>query len=132
MLTPLGEIVRDCWLAIPAHFPTMTLDAYVVMPNHIHGIITIRADINGMPMVDNVTDQGRRGPSRQSLSAAVGSFKASVSRQFNVIRGASQPPVWQRDFYEHIIRNERSLEEIRAYVEGNPAAWHLDTENPYR
>jgi REP element-mobilizing transposase RayT len=66
------------------------------------------------------------------LAAIVGSFKSAASRQINQLRDTPGAPVWQRGYYEHIIRNERSLDRIRGYILDNPARWAWDRENPAR
>ncbi len=134
-----GETVSDCWDNLASHFQHIELDAFVVMPNHIHGIIVI---------VDDAGDAGRgkafagvrkcftpttkRGSLAGSLCAAVQNFKSVSTRKINQQRDTQGAPVWQRNYYEHIIRNEKELDRIRAYIAGNPAKWAMDTENPRR
>ena len=133
VLNEYGEIVRACWREIPDHFPHVELDAFVVMPNHIHGIIVIVDHIVGAthasPLPENVPP---RGPASGSLGAIVGSFKSTVTKRINIGRGTPGAPVWQRNYYEHIIRNDRALNAIRHYITENPLRWHLDRYNPER
>jgi REP element-mobilizing transposase RayT len=142
-LNDLGEIVRECWLAIPDHFPNTALDAFVIMPNHVHGIIwivnAVTDDIVGATHASPLQPQHPvsplrlvlpPGPKRQSIGAIVGSFKSAASKRINEHRGTPGIPVWQRNYYEHIIRTEDSLARIREYIAGNPLRWHLDRENP--
>ena len=76
--------------------------------------------------------QTTRGPKSQSLGAIMGSFKSAVTKRINESRATPEIPVWQRNYYEHIIRNEESLNHIREYILTHPFSWHLDKENPLR
>ncbi len=110
-LAPAGVAVLACWAEIPAHFP-FELDAFVVMPSHVHGIVfLVRA--------------GHAPP----LQTVVGSFKSAAAREVNVLRGTPGAPVWQRGFYDHVMRDEEDLERIREYIATNPARWTSDPEN---
>ena len=133
-LNQMGHIVRQCWLAIPEHFPHVLLDEFVVMPNHVHGIIVIMAthDVGATrasPLQDD-TPTRPRGPQRQSVASIVGSFKSAATKRINEHRGTPGAPVWQRDYFEHIIRNDESLNRTREYILNNPLQWALDRENP--
>ncbi len=146
-LNAWGQIVEQCWREIPIHFPHVALDAFVVMPNHIHGIIVI-GDVgatHASPLHQTSASPLQptspsplppshpvhpTGPSQGSVGAIVGSFKSVTTRRINALRGTPGAPVWQRNYYEHIIRNEPSLQRIREYIAMNPLRWHLDRENP--
>ena len=141
-LNAWGDIVDECWQATPQHFSHTELDEYVIMPNHIHGIIWIvrctDGAMNGNAMNGAMPNVGAthasplrsRGPKPRSIGAIVGSFKSAVTKRINEIRGTPGKMVWQRNYYEHIIRNERSLERIRRYIRMNPGQWEYDNENP--
>ena len=138
-LNETGRIVQACWHEIPIHFPHVELDAFVVMPNHVHGIILIVAEPVGathaspLPPTHASPLQGHpRGPKRGSIGAIVGSFKSAATKHINELRDAPGPPVWQRNYYEHVIRNETELARIRDYIQTNPIRWALDRENPAR
>jgi len=133
-----GEIVTACWNAIPRHFANAELDAFVVMPNHMHGIVVLRrgkafgseasallrdARPNALPL------HRLRGTPPGSLAAIVQNFKAVASRRINRARGTPGAPVWQRNYWEHIIRDDRALGAIRQYIADNPARWSLDVHN---
>ena len=105
-LNDRGQVVHDTWLHLPDHYP-IELDAFVVMPNHAHGIVVIGAGLKPAP----------------TLSEIVRAFKTFSARRIG-------HPIWQRNFYEHIIRNETALERIRQYIVDNPAQWEFDRENP--
>jgi len=130
-LSAFGEIVRDEWLASADIRREIRLDEFVVMPNHLHGIVWIVADD------DIVGATGRsplppRGPTPRSLGAFIAGYKSAVTKRINEMRGTPGNPVWQRNYYEHIIRNERELDTIRHYIRDNPARWAEDPENPSR
>ena len=135
-LNEFGEIVRECWLMIPHHFPHTALDAFIIMPNHVHGIIWIvnaASDDNvGATHASPLRLPSPRGPKRKSIGAIVGSFKSVVTKRINQKRGTPGLPVWQRNYYEHIVRNDESLNRIRQYIAENPLRWYLDHENPDR
>jgi REP element-mobilizing transposase RayT len=102
------------------------LDTFVVMPNHIHGIVVI--------VESNVGATGRsplpKGPTPKSVGAMMAGFKSAVTRRINDLRGTPYSPAWQRNYYEHVIRNEDDSDEIREYIVNNPLKWDLDRENP--
>lgn len=131
-LNDAGKIAQACWLAIPSHFPDANLNAFVVMPNHVHGIVFI-ADIVGAknfsPVWDNVepAHNPMRSPSK-TIGSVIRGFKIGVTKWFreNGVTGN----VWQRNYYEHVIRNEESLSRIRQYIHENPTRWAFDRENP--
>lgn len=133
-LTPLGEVVTACWEAIPVHAPAVDLDAYVVMPNHLHGLVVITADgANERGIANHRPRTERFGqPVPGSLPTILRSFKAAVTSQVNVLRRTPGAPVWQRNYYEHIVRDDRSRERIRSYIAANPSQWDEDTDNPFR
>ncbi|MEX2599466.1 MAG: transposase [Dehalococcoidia bacterium] len=137
-----GSIATECWEAIPKHFPLSRLDQFVVMPNHIHGILLL--DGPGTTLLDKrerypMQAFGRpsgsplrpQGPAAASLGAIVGAFKAAASKHINAGRNTSGAPVWQRNYHEHIIRSETDLRRLREYIHLNPVQWELDRENPY-
>jgi putative transposase len=138
-----GEIARRCWEDIPHHLPLVELDAFVVMPNHVHGMVVIREPCRGEASA--VTIHVAKAPSKpdasplrqrpngtqpRSLSAIVQNFKSISTRKMNTARGAPGTPVWQRGYYEHIVRTEGELMAIRDYILGNPARWDEDENNP--
>lgn len=129
-LNAFGEIVRTEWIRTAKIRPSVRLcdDELVVMPNHIHGIIWIVDD-------DNVRATGGspvrpRGPDPGSVGAIIAGFKSAVTRQINTLRKTPGAPVWQRNYYEHVIRNEDALHAIRVYITENPLRWTLDRYYP--
>jgi REP-associated tyrosine transposase len=132
-LNAAGRIVEQFWLAIPIHFPDVVLDAFVVMPNHVHGIVIIidRAvgakNFSPLPRKDAEVRTPNRSPSK-TIGSIVRGFKIGVTKWFREGRGAEK--VWQRNYYEHIVRDEEALSRIRQYIENNPMQWAHDRENP--
>lgn len=140
-LNEWGHLVSDVWVEIPNHFTNIELDAFVVMPNHVHGIILIvdGASVEaGLPRPYNKTMSGAKthlsaetAPLRKrTLGQIIAYFKYLSTRRINEICSNLGAPIWQRNYYEHIIRNEKSLDKIREYIAGNPLRWADDEENP--
>lgn len=138
-LNESGEMVRDEWLRTAEVRPQVVLDAFVIMPNHLHSIIMIDHPVGATRRVARSTpgDGDNRathrvaptpGPATGSLGAIIGQFKAAVTRRVNAANGVNGP-LWQRNYYEHVIRNDADLEAIRDYIEANPARW---AEDEYR
>lgn len=133
-LNRFGRLVWDCWRDLPDHHQGLTLDEFVVMPNHIHLIIFLTQDGFEEPC------KAGFGPlPSASLSSAMGGFKSAVTRAINKERLCATQ-VWQERFYERIIRDEEELNAIRKYIGENPAHWpcdvchpdHPNFENPWR
>jgi len=131
-----GELVRRCWQEVPSHFPAVELDEWQIMPNHLHGILLItQGPASEAPSSLHRPQTNRpRPPSPRagSLAVIVGSFKAAATRAIRGRIGQPSAAVWQSNYYEHVIRNEDSLNRIREYVTTNPLRWQLDRENPSR
>lgn len=125
VLNEYGKIVEECWKAIPNHFEHVSLDYFVIMPNHIHGIIIIERRDTAC-CVPTMEDRKFREMNPGSLSVIVRSFKSAVTKGTNELRKDKSAPIWQKNYYEHIIRNEMDLFYIRRYIELNPLKWELD------
>ena len=117
-LTSQGRLVANAWKWLEAQYSYVGLDEYVIMPNHLHGIIMIAADENSAPT--------RRKP----LGRLVGAFKTVSTKQVNLSRGTPGSHLWQRNYYERVIRDEDELHSVREYIVNNPLQWDLDAENP--
>ena len=128
ILNDLGNIVKKFLTEIPHHFSNVFIDLFVVMPNHIHVIIII--ENNGRDVACNVSINRMSIISLRprSLSSIVRSYKSAVTRY--VRNNIDEKFTWQQRYYEHIIRNEKSLYEIRKYIKLNPLKWEIDKENP--
>ena len=143
-LNDAGRIAQDEWLRSAVIRPRVTLDAFVVMPNHIHGIIVLSDDGRGTlqraPTDGALTDGGppdrsptveRFGkPTSDSIPTIVRLFKSATTKRINEVRATPGVPVWQRNYYEHIVRDCGSMNRIRRYIVDNPAQWVHDDENP--
>ena len=123
-LSAHGAIALECWQAIPQHCPHADLDAFVVMPNHMHGILMLADDAARSAHPPAQERFGR--PVAGSLPTIMRLYKAVVTRRINELRNTSGAPVWQRNYYEHIVRDQASLGRIRAYIANNPLRWGID------
>ena len=118
VLSAAGQIAAECWRAIPAHFPNAAIDEWVVMPDHVHGIIEIRG--KGTACRAPTPAPPRFGaPVAGSLATSVRSYKAAVSK--GTVCRAPSASIWQRNYYEIIIRDEAAFQNIRNYIRFNPA-----------
>jgi len=131
-LNEWGEIAKQCWNEIPQHYPNVTLDEYVIMPNHIHGIIilndnnisTIDTEIVGAKNFSPLQQNDHPRGTTQTIGSIVRGFKIGVTKWFR--QHTNIYIVWQRNYYEHIIRNEMELLRIRQYIVNNPMNWEND------
>lgn len=154
-----GREVANCWLWLAERYPYVTLDGWVVMPNHVHGIIMITDHTDsdggrggsdggrggsrtaptglhdtstGRPDDPDTRGSGIAAPQRKPLGRLIGAFKTVSTRRVNEIRSTPGAKLWQRNYYEHVIRDDPSLRRIRQYIANNPSRWELDRENPTR
>jgi putative transposase len=123
-LNAWGDIARDEWLQTSILRTNVDVDSFVVMPNHVHAIVVIHGAVGAQ----------RAAPSHNvasgSLAAVVRSYKSAVARRINILRDTPGVPVWQRNYHEHVVRDEKGLNQLREYVQYNPARWAEDRENP--
>jgi REP element-mobilizing transposase RayT len=138
-LNRFGRLVETEWLRSPDIRREIELDAFVVMPNHLHGIVWIvgtdqtAAGARGpspLPTSNISSGQPVRGPSPKSLGAFVAGFKSTVTKQINQLRVTPGQPVWQRNYWERVVRDERALHAIRRYIQNNPIRWVEDDLHP--
>jgi putative transposase len=133
----MGEIAHQSWMEIPNHHTNVLLDEFIVMPNHVHGIIVLCGNVacnpdgnveneNCRDVVCNVSTTGI-SPKRGSLGAIIRSYKSAVTNGCHT-RGHDKF-TWQSRFYDHIIRDEKGLNEIRFYIRNNPSRWEFDRNN---
>jgi len=145
VLSRIGEIVNQCWQEIPRHFSFVQLDEFVIMPNHVHGIIIINNNVvetlhatslrHAMSLhKSNIRDSksfSNISPKQGSLSSVIRSFKSAVTKLVN-----NELPhqffAWQPRFYDRIIRDEKELWNVRNYIRNNPLKWEEDEENPLK
>jgi putative transposase len=129
VLNEYGQAVEEERYATAQLRPYVELDAHVIMPNHFHGILWTVDE--GRGTVHCAPTWERFGkPVSGSLPTIVRAFKSAVTRRINQIRGTPGAPIWQRNYFGHIVRNERALDAIRRYIQNNPARWGLDRYNP--
>lgn len=136
-LNVYGHMVADEWMETAIIRPGVFLDEFVVMPNHFHAIVFLPDHVDASNSVgahSRAPSGGESSLSRtpRSLGGLVAGFKSTVTKQINTLRASPGTPVWQRNYYEHIIRDEAALQRIRAYINDNPAAWEIDDEHPTR
>jgi REP element-mobilizing transposase RayT len=122
VLSDVGRIVRDSWEAVPLHFPHAATDAWVVMPNHLHAVLRLKAhDPARVTHVQRIEAFGK--PIAGSLATVVRSFKAAVTKTVRE-RIDGTWFVWQSRFWDRKLFDERSIRNSRAYIANNPARWH--------
>lgn len=133
-LNEMGRIVAEEWIKTGTIRPEITLDEWVVMPNHFHGILCIDDHVgaHGMRPGDlRTNNRAHIGAPLRRQSRSIGSimagFKSASTKRINHQRNTPGGPIWQRNYYEHVIRNETDLRRIRDYVATNPAKWELDS-----
>ncbi len=121
-LNQFGKIAADTWNWLRNQYNYVVLDQWVVMPNHLHGIIVINNDCRG---------GSRTAPTvnRKPLGRLIGAFKTVSTKHINQIRTTPGVRIWQRNYWEHIIRNDGDLNRIRQYIMDNPIKWETDREN---
>lgn len=113
-LNALGRIVRHCWYSLRERFPSIELDAFIVMPNHIHGVVVLYKSIGAKP----------------TLATVVQAFKSLSAIAVNRALGRTGR-LWQRNYFEHVVRSGRAHDAIFRYIYENPARWQFDRENPF-
>jgi putative transposase len=112
VLNPVGQIVADVWRELPSLFDSIRVEESVVMPNHFHGIVWIAFE-GGLP-----------------LGSIVGAFKSVTTKRINLLRGTPGAQVWQRNYWDRVLRNDRERSRVRAYIVQNPELWGIDRLNP--
>jgi len=127
VLNEYGLIAKTVWNDLPNHY-NITLDEYVIMPNHIHGIIIINDIVGAIHESPLRMDIKQRR--KMMLPKIIGRFKTSSSKKINVLRKTPGQHLWQRNYWEHVIRNENELNRIREYIINNPLQWAMDYDNP--
>jgi len=153
ILSRYGSIVQRCWDQLTDHYTGIELDTFVIMPNHVHAIIIITddivvkrdgvpiipvgaglkpADMPVMPFVGAGFKPAPTGTKRHGLPEIIRAFKTFSAREINRVRNAPGRPIWQRNYYEHIIRKGDEYRRIKRYLLENPANWSQDDENPNR
>lgn len=146
-----GKIVQEAWFDLKNHYRHVILGAFIIMPNHAHGIIVLVDDdrrggssmiggtispdefhVGDVSLLEGKTRPYVKPKPRHGLPEIVRAFKSFSARRINRLRRTDGIPVWQRNYYEHIIRNDREMDNITRYIESNPSMWAEDDENPTR
>jgi putative transposase len=126
-LSSTGNIASQYWQDIPIHFPHIQLEEYVVMPNHVHGIIIIGgSNVETQNFASLPRQSSKFGPQSKNLASVIRGYKIGV-RKWSTMN--NMPFAWQPRFYEHIIRDEDELHKVREYITNNPINWPNDEEN---
>jgi putative transposase len=126
-LNDFGTIADECWRTIPEHFQSVELGEYIIMPNHLHGIILIHD--NGRGTIYSAPTEQYGKPTKGSIPTIVRTYKAAVTRQ--ITRQYHTTEIWQRNYFEHIIRDEKNMQNKTDYIQANPTLWSEDNENPH-
>ena len=127
VLSNVGHIVRECWIEIPEHFAVVQLHGFVIMPNHLHGIVQICAKLGR----SSAASLRGIGVTAGSLGAIVRSFKAAVTKRVRLELGW-KAPVWQRNYFERVLRDGQEFADATRYIAENALKWELDRENQNR
>ncbi|RMF59806.1 MAG: hypothetical protein D6743_15820 [Calditrichaeota bacterium] len=123
-LNQFGKTADQMWMDIGTRFPHVELDEYVIMPNHMHAILVFTASVGAIH--ESPLRMSVRERRNMALPKLIGRFKMLSAKRINELRHTSGTPVWQRNYYEHIIRNENDLNRIRKYIMENPLKWGED------
>lgn len=129
--TKFGVVARDSWLDLPRYHSRLVLDEFCVMPDHFHAILRLVEDCKGGSTDGSHRVMGiaeTRPNDAKSLSEIIRGYKSFSARKINALRGTIGTPVWHRSYYEHIIRDEKDLNQTRQYIIDNPLKWELDKE----
>jgi REP element-mobilizing transposase RayT len=132
VMNDVGKMARQCWMDIPIHFPHAQLDEFVIMPNHIHGIIILHDSgivgaNNYSPLRVNPLDDRNCNGTSKTIGSIVRGFKIGVTKWIRTNIGTHE--LWQRNYWEHVIRDDNELFRIRQYIQKNPANWKHDALN---
>ena len=137
-----GKIAAEKWGWLETQYSYVELGAWIVMPNHFHGILVIHDDgrggsrsapVHGMHTLNGGDSRIAPTPIKHKpLGGLIGAFKTVSTKYINLLRNTEGQVVWQRNYFEHIIRTEREWDNIHRYIESNPAMWAEDDENPDR
>lgn len=152
ILNKCGMMTQKFWQEIPEHFPFVVLDAFIIMPNHIHGILMIEKNVNNVETNDyspltlpdrhflgkvNNHETNNHSSLRGDFHRASGTSKTigSIIRGFKTgvtkwLLSRDVASIWQINYYDHIIRTEQELSRIREYIVNNPVQWEFDQNNP--
>jgi putative transposase len=138
-LNDAGQLIMTIWDSLPQRYQNVDVDSFVVMPNHAHGIVVIHDPVGAIHESPAFESDVKIGAIRESplqnrramtLSKIVGYLKMNTAKEINQLRDNPGGPVWQRNYYERVIRDEQELAAIRQYIVDNPARWAEDENHP--
>ncbi len=136
-LNECGQIVANHWQWLAIQYPYVKLNEWVVMPNHLHVILVLtdtprRGDSRIAPTIHDATQPTSTNDAskHKPLGRLIGAFKTVSTKEINQIRNVPGVPIWQRNYYEHIIRHKEALQNIRHYIQTNPQSWNIDRLHP--
>lgn len=129
-LNELGRIASETWPVLAEHHTDFVLDASVVMPNHVHALLWLRRPEDGQPSIVSTPQRRFGGRAAGSLSVLVGAYKSAITQQARRRRLLPAPVLWQRNFYDNIVRDDDVLAQVREYIRQNPARWCQDLLHP--
>lgn len=134
VLNRLGEMIRACWIRIPKHFAYASIKEFVVMPNHLHDIIALSVGARYIVPFDRKarTPERFQKPVKGSIPTIVRTFKAAVARQARKELGIDGSGIWQRNYFERVLREGQDYADVSRYIVENPMRWEWDEENPGR
>jgi putative transposase len=125
-LSAVGEIAREFWLRIPQHFREVTVEPFVIMPNHLHGILTIRRRArHAVPLQEEHHPEGFRKPVEGSVPTIIRSYKSAVTRRIREAPGSRTMDVWQSNYFERVLRDGKEFGDASRYILENPLRWQL-------
>jgi len=127
-LNELGTFVLECWTAVPQHFEHAIVDAHIVMPNHLHGIVVLHS---GERPGKEQSEKFQK-PVAGSIPTLVRAFKAAVTLRARRAAIELSDPLWQRSYYERVLRSGKEFTDATRYILENPGCWQSDEENPQR
>jgi REP element-mobilizing transposase RayT len=122
-LNQFGTIIRGHWLKLPNHHPHLRLDTFIVMPNHLHGLLVLEEAIAPKGRIN----LDKTNPQRHGIPEIIRGFKTFSARQVNRMRQSPGLPIWQRSYHDRIVRDDIALENIRQYIQTNPESWMEDS-----
>ena len=124
-------MIQSVWDELPQHYPGVDIDAFVIMPNHVHGILVFENRVGaGFPCPEKTKEGAVTAPLQKTLGSVVAYFKYQSTKSINHFNGTLGSRIWQRNYYEHIIRDEDDVNRIREYIVYNPIQWLMDPDNP--
>jgi len=124
ILNEIGKLIEKWWISIPNRYNNASLDSYIIMPDHLHGIISINESVRAIHESPQPIEEDIHSRRQMTLSKIMGYFKMNTTKQINLRQQTPGNQIWQRGYYDRIIRNEDELHNIQNYIKQNPTASH--------